>query len=439
MAVGLFATVYFMATYALARHWHSEGLFVPWDFFYDADAGINLTAFSIGGGRYAVTHPFLEMIKVPVLGAGFVVSRIVGSDLRSTSVIFALGVTPLCAALGLIALYGTLLRLKLSSSTAAWMVVAFGFWSSNLAFAPVPETFTISRFFITCLFFVLAAHRPGRWWNVAVIVVGVGIAGTTITNIAIYFIVLAVYLSRTEVRGAKIGTVGSAAAFTGTAGSTAAVSGTVGSSGAVGSAAARAGAVAVGVVVTYFGALAAMGKQRGTEGGPDWLKHFLNFDPLSIVSNILNLFGMFFQMIVAAFPTEKVYGLSFMQEASWSAAVVALGSVGVMAVIAVSRRVADDQTQWGWVHRAALLVIAYNFLLHATFGREMFLYTQHWVVPTFLLLVPAMVKVPRTAALVSLVVAAVNLTFFASIGPEDIPPQADVQPSVSAPTRIERN
>ncbi|MEL7370895.1 MAG: hypothetical protein AAFN74_18380, partial [Myxococcota bacterium] len=141
----------------------------------------------------------------------------------------------------------------------------------------------------------------------------------------------------------------------------------------------------------------------------------------------------FITMIFAVAPTQQIYGLSFTRDLSLASAAVLLCAVGVVSLIVWSRRLPRPEG-WAWVERAALMLIAYNFALHAVFGREMFLYTQHWVLPTLLLLVPALAQLPKVTIAAAFTAAAINLSFVASIGPEDVSPS---QPTVGGVRSIQ--
>ena len=417
-AVSVYAAVYFVASYALAVYWFRQGMFVPGDFFFDADAGPNLATFSVDGGRFALTHPLLEWLKIPVLSLSYVVSSISGQEFALTSRYVAMLISPLAKAGCLVLVFHTLRHLGTSEAMAALATVVFGFWNTNLFFAVLPETFGLSCLLIAALFYVLVrgANRdaevlwpdaPNGWPSVdallrrprrdalIIFLIGVAMAGVTITNLAIFVIILwahrgGPWTSLSVLRKVLVPAV----------------------------------LIAVIVEVLFFVGLLVIGQERGPEGNPDWLRYYLHHHPKYIGGNILGLYAQFLNMIVAAAPRMGEYGQTFQVDVSMATVAVLLGATAMLAVIAWSVRQPSSATE-EWVKRASLLVIAYNLMMHSVFGEEMFLYTQHWAVPTLLLLMPAIKKAPRTVVALSIVCTLVNFQYMSTIRPELIPPPPD--------------
>ncbi|MEM7675302.1 MAG: DUF6080 domain-containing protein, partial [Myxococcota bacterium] len=359
-------------------------------FFFDADAGVNLKAFAKGGGRYAITHPLLELIKLPVITCGIVLSKVSAMSLSEASFHVALGITPLASSLSIVLLHPTLVRLGFGASTALLATAFFAFWNSNLLFAVIPETYALSRLLITALFFVLAHEMPHRRRSFALFFLGVAIGGVTLTNIIIFGLVLWAYRG-----GPRSGWS------------------------VVLSEAVRSGAIIAVILVVYYLTITLFKRDPGTEGSAEWVNHFLVTDGHQVALNFINLCSQFVTMIVAALPTHRLYGLSFARALTASTVLVLLAACVLVAIMVGSRQRRPDA--WSWVERASVMIIIYNFVLHSFFGREMFLYTQHWVLPTVLLLMPALARWPRAAGAAFMVVAAVNLSFMLGIGPEDVP------------------
>jgi hypothetical protein len=70
-------------------------------------------------------------------------------------------------------------------------------------------------------------------------------------------------------------------------------------------------------------------------------------------------------------------------------------------------------------HRPQLLgclgILAFNVGLHAVFGTEMFLFSQHWVTPLVLLMVPRVHRAPNVFTLVLILQLVVNLSAMSRI------------------------
>ena len=67
------------------------------------------------------------------------------------------------------------------------------------------------------------------------------------------------------------------------------------------------------------------------------------------------------------------------------------------------------------MYLVSAVILVFNALLHTLFGKELFLYTQHWIVPLCLVLVPLLSGkyLRSTALLLSLVV--VNVHFMLNV------------------------
>ena len=73
------------------------------------------------------------------------------------------------------------------------------------------------------------------------------------------------------------------------------------------------------------------------------------------------------------------------------------------------------EKKWQNLYLVCCLIIAFNFTLHAIFGREMFLYTQHWITALFLLLVPILQNKRFISIGLLLLLVIVNVKFLLNV------------------------
>ncbi|MEL7239705.1 MAG: DUF6080 domain-containing protein, partial [Planctomycetota bacterium] len=236
----------------------------------------------------------------------------------------ALAVTPLASSLTLVLLFQTLVRLGIAATAASLVTVFFGFWNSNIVFAVIPETYALSCLLITTLFFVLASRWPPQRHAIALFLLGVAIAGVTLTNIIVFGLVVWAFRGGPRSGWPVVFSEGG-----------------------------RAAAIVALVLTTYYAIITLFKREAGSEGSAEWVQHFLVLDGPQNAANVVNLVCQFITMIFAVAPTQQIYGLSFTCDPSLASAAVLLCAVGVVSFVVWSRRLPRPEG-WAWVERAAL-------------------------------------------------------------------------------------
>ena len=271
----IFGAAYLVVMYAVALYWHSRGYFDIRNLFFDADPDTNLTTFSHGWGRRALSHPLLELVSVPVRVLGWVVFQVgLVSSVVKLREVLALSVSPVFSAATLVAFYGVLRTVHVGRIDAYLFTLLFALAFSNLIFAVLPETFAISGLLVTLLvgYYLRCREKGSPGSDVVWSLLGIAMAGVTVTNAAIFAIVYALHLTRS--RGLPVWRALLGAGVYGAG-------------------------VAAFVVVVCVVVYALLDVRMGSEGRLEWIVRFLTKSGAEAVANLLNLFSASVNAFVA--------------------------------------------------------------------------------------------------------------------------------------------
>jgi len=364
--------LYFVGFYVLSLWWFYVGYFDVKDVFFQADPSSNLESFAHGSGRNAVSHAFIELISTPIRLIEFALGAIFTVDEpKMVREWLALTIAPASSALSAVYFFKTLRFFDIQEFDRVVLTLIFGLCFTNFVFAPIPETFAISCLLLTLLSYYFFACGAGEkksntfiWFCLAL-----GLTGITITNICIFFIVYALHLFRHQEKNyfetAKNGCLLCLVAF-------------------------------VCVLIYYFVSYEISGMEKGNEGQINWIGRYFSDSVWRFAGNAANLISAFFHSFfgIAPLTYENEFQnfslnlLTFYRNTrQYSVLVIAAAVVGVFAYASIRH---IKMKKWNELYLLALPILGFNFFFHFVWGREMFLYSQHWITALCLLLVPVL-------------------------------------------------
>lgn len=361
--------LYFVFSYMISVYWYKIGYFSVVDIFFDTDPASNIKSLAHGVGRNALSHAFLEFFTVPVRILEFLfASALEFNNPALLREYLSLAIAPCFSALTLVYFYRCLVLVNTSDESAILLTMIYAFSITNLLFSIIPETYSISCFLITYLiYYYLLLDRAYKRSDLKVwILLGVLLAGVTITNLFIFLIVYAAFI----LKGANFSFNTVKNLFFSSI------------------------VCIVIVVVLHKLSLILFTADAGKEGGVDWIAMHLKSNLIGVVSNFLNLFSASINAIFAFEPKpffrlcseSECNALTFARDKD---DLVILGLVGMAWLLLLTRvKSYALSTEWQSLYIVCGLILLFNFSLHTIFGREMFMYTKHWITPLFLILVP---------------------------------------------------
>lgn len=369
----LFGILYAVGCFILAFSWYNHGYFKVYDIFFDTDPNANLGSFAHGTFRHAISHAFIEVFAIPfklIVLALYKLGMV--SDMTVAREIIALSIGPLSSALTIIIYYRILKLLDLNTLNSYLITLIFAFSFSNILFAIIVETYAVSGFLISLLFyyFVLCKKNSvsGRWY----IWLGLGtlLTGITITNVAIFFIV---YMGHNyyQRRNNLIASFTRSLSFSLLA--------------------------LIMVVGFYLLSHLLLDYHKGEEGGAEWVKMFLIDSFGDISTNFTNILGAFLNTFTGLFPSalpyerDDVFAYNYLSFQRTRKDFVWLSIAFIMVVLhskIIIRSIYRSNMKEVFIVSTG--VILFNIVLHSVFGREMFMYSKHWIIPLSLTLIPVL-------------------------------------------------
>jgi hypothetical protein len=350
------------------------GVFRESNVLFDADPAIYSVSFMTGqnvarwGGR-SFAHPNVSNAINPPINAGVAIMSAIRpqTDTEALRRRLALSVSPIAAGLESSVIFLTLLELGASLAGAAIVgllsVAAF----SGLIFGSLPESYALSGLGMAILLWLAA--RTARTRQVAALpwlVAGFFVAGMTITNLAPAALLAfaAFKAAGLSVRAALIrATVGAVAIF-----------------------AATAAAYQVAALVVRDAPPFVPGGSGQIEelSGFSATKAFEDF-PFALANTLAPPVPVAMPY-ASSRPQQHGFILTYRVSAGradgeiWRAAItLALLAVGALGTLWMAPWQRD-------VMLGAALVIAFSWVLHAFFGKELFLYSQHWLAAELILI-----------------------------------------------------
>ncbi len=372
MLSSFFLTTYFLTCYFLSLHWFDMGVFGVYNVFFDSDPNTTIGSFAHGWGRNAISHPFIDLLSIPVRGVELIVSSLGlgGGDPLVLREKIALAINPFFSSLTIFVYFHIAKLIVQDRVIVILFTVLYAFSFSNIIFALVPDTYAISGFFISVLLyyftkalFLDVQPRKTTWFLLAIIMTSI-----TITNIFTFFIVYFGYLHSLKKNSFFKNSRDSILLSS----------------------------VALGVVVVVFYSLYSFlesyGYRIGQEGTTDWIQLFLAKSVLQSANNAFNFLVASVNAFAAFTPVIKDADVcvqeicnqfSFRRETNdiYNILILTL----IIFITSINWKKINDFKQL-YLCILCGLIIGFNFLLHMLFGIEMFLYSQHWFTPLCLIL-----------------------------------------------------
>lgn len=380
--------LYFLGLYLQALEWNRLGYFSNYDILFDADPNTNIRTFIFGweGGRRTAVHSLLEYFSLPVSGVGKALAWFhSGVSVDEAKKLVALAISPL-AATGSVWVFRSLLsRLKLDTATQYAGTVLYASSFSMLLFGSVPETYAISGLLINILLLWALDPEGVRRHDASWLVLGVLVAGVTITNVAVFFLAYVFYLHhsrewsvhRTVARAGMYSIAGVCVALS---------------------------LYWIGVVVTSSPA--------GGEMSLGWVAKYSAFDLYKIFSTSVNHFANLLTAFSPLSPDFSGGRVSMFRNRDDVGVIVGSLIATTSFFWLVFRKVGSIK---GTPYPLLLSIIGFNALLHSFFGYEQFLYSQHWVAVLIVLFVLAFRQSPIKILAVAGFLSVVNIYFLMNI------------------------
>jgi hypothetical protein len=375
MVMAILALVFLVLYSMIEWRLRALGTFSVNDLLFDADPRTRTRAIAHGFERLLLIHPlFPYEFTVPIRIVARVWTVVTGSGAGGEAglrELLAMAVAPAFGAAAVAVMARTLMVMGLGRLGAAVCATGFGLSFSMLVFGSVPEHWVVSNLLLSVALLMCATAASGRsgrvlqalWWPL-----GVALTGVTVTNIAFagccYFVTS--YYAGRSLWPAVWATVKYLSV------------------------------VASVTLVLALAAAAASGdirrwlpREAGGAGSESMLLQYLAANPLqraartpkaaadSIVPRELTLVPA-----AIAEPDTPAASLSLETGAKW------LGMPLVLMLLVVAAIATHRQADGGISPpvAAALGILAGNVSLHAVFGKEYFLYSQHWIASLWLVL-----------------------------------------------------
>jgi hypothetical protein len=392
-----FCLFYFLLGYFLAITWYESQYFSVVDIFFQSNPSINLKSFSHGWGGHAISHPFLEFFTVPVRAVEFVCSLFFDiTDRFKFRELVALAISPAFSSLTLLYLYKTLIVLNIKPLDAIIFTLIFSATFTNIIFSIIPESYGASCFLISVLLhYFFTYEKSGGYYDWIVwFILAVSLAGVTITNICIFSLVFFIHLLKNKNMNCKYAAILTAfyALF-----------------------------AFLAVMLFYQLTLNLLDLGVRPAGSISWISKWLQTDMSGIATNAINFFSASINSFFGIFPEIKTN--EYCKDVSCNAIYFNRNKSHLVFLVIValvwafflfySRKFLREK-KWVNLYIICSLIVAYNFILHIFFGTETFLYTQHWIVPLFLLMIPLLEKSRMASIILLILLVVVNGNFLLS-------------------------
>ena len=398
-----FSFVYFISCYAISISWYYNGYFDVYNIFFDTDSNKNLSTFAHGRGIHSVSHAFLELFSVTIRSIEFAFSSLSTiSNRLEFRELFALAISPIFSALTIVCFYKILMQLKIKTIDANIFTLIFSASFSNVIFAIIPETYAISCFLIALLvhYYLRSGQMKQSGSPLTWLIIAILLTGITITNIGIFFLIFSAHLLKNE-KFDYYNTFRKASLYS--------ISAVL--------------LVFIYYKMSHFLFSAITGIDLKTGSVIDWIAKYVTTSLYKAGINIINLFSASINAFLAASPktiapyifsSEVWYNLlSFTR---YKADYLWLSSVAILcSAFAYASKEHLKEKRWHDLYLISGLIIVFNFSLHVLFGREMFMYTQHWIIPLCLILVPVLSGRRALSITFLLLLVGVNLQFLFNV------------------------
>jgi len=361
---------YFILTYYICFILYENGVFFQLNLIFDTDPQTNLNSLAHGmhEGRNAFSHAFLELLSIPIYAVQSVISIIYtdvnARDLRER---LAIGYSPFFGSITLIYFYKILKLLDISQAKAVLLTLIIAFSFSTFVFSTVVETFVISGFLITATIYYYVKSENVKVSFKTWFTLGLMLTGITITNICLFFIVYFSYRIKIESDSFRAFRDSVLITFL----------------------------IIYSVILYYIAIQYYIWPETSLshEGQANWISRYLITSINHAASNFANVFSAIFNSffgilynieIVDSCKEHYCSYYSFSRSSKDSIFLIFIFSL-IIYFICKSYKYFSTLNQM-WLFLPLGSIIGYNVIFHSFFGKEMFLYSQHWIVAAALLL-----------------------------------------------------
>jgi hypothetical protein len=381
----------------MSIYYYKAGYFNFINIFFDSDPSTVLASFAHGYGRHVVIHSFSEVFTVPIRLLTKVLYEFgqVGDVVKFREII-ALSICPFFSTLTLFYYNKILDLLNIHGFDLFFCNVIFAFSFSNIIFAIIPENFAISGFFIAYIFYYyIFCKISDTSGNIYVwLLLAVFLSGVTITNISIFIIIYFFNLyNRKKMHFKKSFLLTCVYSLF----------------------------CILSVVSFYYISHFILGINHGDEQGVNWFLRFASFSFFTILKNVANFFNAFVTSYIPILPDSQIFDsghylyneLAFTRfSRSFIDNLLFIIVLSFIVYIIYSLKHHLNDKRWSEVYSISLIIILYNLLLHSFFGREMFLYSQHWIIALSFVLVRILSGKRLLSVLFMSLLIVSNLFFF---------------------------
>ena len=176
------------------------------------------------------------------------------------------------------------------------------------------------------------------------------------------------------------------------------------------------------VFVFYFLSHSLLNLETGSEGTISWVARFITISAEQAGLNGLNILSASINSLVAIQPETflnerckliSCNSITFTRSFNSQGWILAICTILFLAAFTIMRKIKLSPTRD--IYLLSLLILLFNFILHVLFGRDMFLYTQHWIVPLCIILIPVFSGRIVLSSSILILVCITNLYFFLQV------------------------
>ncbi len=388
----------------ITDHFIQLRLLDGWDVIFDVDPTRVLGSVAHGWSPRHVVHPHIDNFFAPMFrGVSKLLFEVgVVEDEVKFRDFLALGVIPFISAAKVTIVYYLMKILGFSTQRAAFFSLMFAASWAQLLFAGLPDTFAISAFIISLLMLYAMLVLQGKLADRTIVWIGIGFAlvGITLTNVAVFGLILwGVRYFRNNmsiVRGFVSSGIVTAAVLVLTVSTSLGVTLLIGDSSTK---------FLFGDSLSYDPYYVYHGFIKELVGFPAQIGlTFFGLLP-SVVDNPSNITAI--HPIVIQFSYETL-------EISWAGLI--LGAVSLLLIFIGFKDFAGQSLEKQCVLVMSLAILIFNAVLHSIVGLETYLYAPHWQVSAFLLLALGLHRIVPETMPDKLQVVIGCLAFFILVG-----------------------
>lgn len=362
----LLAASAFVFNVTLERRFDGLTAFDQLDVIFDADPNYRLVDFASGGWRQRLfVHPFLRLVSLPircVTRVGDHASLTVAS-LETSRRSLALLVAPVCSALAAVVMFRVFLGAGFGDPAAAAGAILHQVTFSQMMFGSIPDHFVLGglglSLVLLCGLVPPTSDRVGwpRW-----LAVGVFTSGITITQIIPTCLMFAA-CCRCSGRGVR---------------QTAQITAVL-------------GGLSVALAVSIGGLFSVLDARPSPLSPVAEAAHYAQFFPSHPLGHAFDAIAALPNSIAPpparVVPDERYggrYRIRFTLESVRHPG--RIFAVWMLLLVGAWLGLRSDAPVQRALSLGSVAIVLYNLILHALWGKEWFLYSQHWLAPTVFLM-----------------------------------------------------